>query len=188
MHSFIKSIDKTWSLFLDRDGVINKRIPDDYVKSFSDFEFLQGTLDGIAVFSELFSTIVVITNQQGVGKGLMTSGQLIEIHRKMISEIENNKGRIDNVYYCSDLRGSKSFYRKPAIGMGLKARNEFKNIHFKKSVMIGDSISDMKFGKRLGMKTVFIADTNAKAVKYPELIDFISPSLYEFAKLLNNIK
>lgn len=182
MQSFLNKIDKTWSLFLDRDGVINRRIPDDYVKDFSDFEFIPGNLEAIAVFDKIFSTIVVVTNQQGIGRGLMTTEQLNIIHQEMISEIIKNKGRIDSVYFCPDMKDSGSFFRKPAIGMGLMARKEFKNINFKKSIIIGDSISDMKFGKKLGMKTVFIADSNIKAIQHPDLIDCVFPSLIEFSK------
>jgi histidinol-phosphate phosphatase family protein len=186
MTSFIKKIDKSWSLFLDRDGVINKRLPDDYVKTSDEFEFLPGTLDAIALFTKLFNKIVIVTNQQGIGKGLMSKEQLEDIHKNMIKDIENNNGHIDNVYYCPDLEGSASFHRKPSIGMGLKAKKDFKEINFKKSIIIGDSISDMKFGKKLGMKTVFIDDNNSKALAYPELIDIISSSLIDFAKTLNN--
>lgn len=188
MPSFIHKIDKSWSLFLDRDGVINRRLPDDYVKTFPEFEFLPGTLDAIAIYTKIFTKIVIVTNQQGIGKGLMSIEQLEDIHKKMISDIENNNGKIDNVYYCPDLKGSSSFYRKPSIGMGLKAKKDFKEINFKKSIIIGDSVSDMKFGKKLGMKTVFIADNNSKALIYPELIDIISSSLIDFAKTLNKIK
>lgn len=181
---FLEKIDFSWSLFLDRDGVINKRIQDDYVKSFAEFKFAENALKAFPVFKNLFSTIVVITNQQGIGKGLMTVSQLDDIHKQMISEIEKNDGKINNVYYCPDLNNTGSLYRKPAIGMGLKAKKDFRSINFKKSIMIGDSVSDMKFGKRLGMKTVFISDNNLKAIENPGLIDIISPSLYNFSQLL----
>lgn len=186
--SFIKEIDFTWSLFLDRDGVINKRIPDDYVKSFKEFEFTENTLNAIQIFNKYFSTIVVVTNQQGIGKGLMTANQLDEIHNEMILKVSESKGHIDKVYFCPDLKNAGSFYRKPAVGMGLKAKKDFKKINFKKAVMIGDSVSDMKFGRSLGMKTVFIAETNEKAILYPELIDFVSPSLYHFSQILKSSK
>ncbi len=186
--NFIKEIDFTWSLFLDRDGVINRRIPDDYVKSYKEFEFTENTLKAIPVFNKYFSTIVVVTNQQGIGKGLMTINQLEEIHNQMILNISEYQGHIDKVYFCPDLKNSASIYRKPAIGMGLKAKKDFKQINFKKSIMIGDSISDMKFGKRLGMRTVFISESNEKAILHPDLIDFVSPSLFNFSQILMSFK
>ncbi|MFZ4741449.1 MAG: D-glycero-alpha-D-manno-heptose-1,7-bisphosphate 7-phosphatase [Bacteroidales bacterium] len=176
--------DKNWSLFLDRDGVINHRLIDDYVKSPSDFKFLPGVLNALEIFNQIFGKIIVVTNQQGVGKGLMTENELQLIHQKMINQIKDNNGRIDNVYFCPDLKGSGSLFRKPNIGMGLKAKKEFKEINFKKSFMIGDSVSDMGFGKKLGMKTVFISNNSTKAILHPRLIDFISPSLLDFAMLI----
>ncbi len=185
MHSFINKIDKSWSLFLDRDGVINRRLIDDYVKDYAEFEFLEGNLEALSIFSKIFSPIVVVTNQQGVGRGLMKMEDLNHIHQNMLNDIERNNGHIDKVYTCTDLKSANSFFRKPQIGMGLKARKDFNNINFKKSIIIGDSISDMKFGKKLGMKTVFISNSNEKALKHPELIDLIAKSLIEFAQIIN---
>ena len=82
----ILNIDKSWSLFLDRDGVINTRLVDDYVKCWEDFEFLPGVLEAIKCFNKLFSTIVVVTNQQGIGKGLMKVETLNNIHKKMMAD------------------------------------------------------------------------------------------------------
>lgn len=174
-------IDKTWSLFLDRDGVINERLPDDYVKSWEQFRFIDGTPEAIKIFSEIFCRIVVVSNQQGVGKGLMSAGELDQIHQKMQDSIQKAGGRIDKVYCSSYLASENHFTRKPSVGMGLKARRDFKDILFGKSVMAGDSIGDMLFGKRLGMKTVFIGDLQP-ARNHPDLIDFVFPDLITFAK------
>ncbi len=185
MNTFPQKFDKNWTLFLDRDGVINHRLPDDYVKEIDDFRFLPNVLDALQIFNQTFGRILIVTNQQGVGKGLMTESALHSIHQTMIREIKDNNGRIDSVYYCPDLKDSGSFCRKPAIGMGLKAKKEFKEINFKKSLMIGDSVSDMVFGKKLGMKTVFISDNHTKAIQHPELIDLVSASLFDFAKQIS---
>jgi len=186
MKKFPLNFDKSWSLFLDRDGVINHRLPDDYVKNTEEFKFLPHVVDALKIFDQVFGTIVVVTNQQGIGKKAMTENQLEIIHEYLLKQIKENKGRIDKIYYCPDLKNSGSFYRKPNIGMGLKARKEFNNIKFKKSVMVGDSISDMIFGKKLGMRTVFISDNNNSAIKHHELIDFTFASLFDFAKHINN--
>ncbi len=185
MQTFPKTFDKSWCLFLDRDGVINHRWVDDYVKTQADFQFLPGVLDALKIFNQIFGKIIVVTNQQGIGKGLMTESELHSIHQFMIQQTKDNKGRIDHVYYCADLKESGSLYRKPNIGMGLKAKKDAKEIHFKKSVMIGDSISDMIFGKRLGMKTVYISNNFTKAIQFPKQIDYISPSLFDFANNLS---
>ncbi len=163
-------IDKSWTLFLDRDGVINKKLENDYVKSWDEFEFLPGVLESIQYFSQIFGKIVVVTNQQGIGKGLYTHEDLDNIHHKMILEITASGGRIDKVYYSPNLNSENSILRKPNIGMGLKAKEDFPEIDFKKSVMIGDSVSDMQFGKNLGMKTFYI--TQKDISKYGENVLF----------------
>ena len=90
-------------LFLDRDGVINKRIPDDYVKAPEEFIFLDGVLDALKILSAVFSKIVLVTNQQGIGREMMTDGQLNEVHQYMIDEIIDAEGRIDHIFYCPHL-------------------------------------------------------------------------------------
>jgi histidinol-phosphate phosphatase family protein len=125
---------------------------------------------------------VVVTNQQGIGKKMMQESTLHEIHKYMKSEVENAGGRIDAIYFCPDLKHSKSLYRKPNVGMGLLAKRQFPEIHFKQSVMVGDTISDMTFGKKLGMKTVFISDNKSLVASHSKLIDQNFKSLFEYAK------
>jgi histidinol-phosphate phosphatase family protein len=177
---------KDWSLFLDRDGVINKRIPDDYIRKQEEFEFLDGVLDALAIFNLLFKNIVVVTNQQGVGKGLMKPAELEQIHAFMVSRVAEANGRIDKVYYCPALKSENNFCRKPAVGMGLKARKDFPDIQFNKSFMVGDTESDLKFGKRLGMKTVFISENLVEIRKLHQLIDLSFPSLLHFSSYLQS--
>ncbi|MDR0436959.1 MAG: HAD family hydrolase [Bacteroidales bacterium] len=170
------------TLFLDRDGVINRRLIDDYVKTPDEFMFEDGALEAIAKLSNCFERVVVVTNQQGIGKKLMSEHTLHEIHSHMKSEVEKAGGRIDAIYFCPDLRHSKSLYRKPNIGMGLQAKRQFSDIRFKQSVMVGDSISDMKFGKKLGMKTIFISNDKSLVASHSKLIDQNFNSLSEYAK------
>lgn len=174
-------IDKSWSLFLDRDGVINKRLPGAYVGSVKEFEFLNGSVEAIKIFSALFGAIVVVTNQQGIGKGLMTEDELEMIHNHMIQEVQNAGGRIDKVYHSPFLKSLNHFTRKPSVGMGLLARKDFPDIKFKKSIMVGDSLTDMIFGKQLKMRTVFIGDP-LFAKHNENLIDFVFPDLLTFAR------
>ena len=180
------SIDESWALFLDRDGVINKRLIDDYVKTVDDFVFLPGASDAIALFSCIFRYIFVVTNQQGIGKGLMSDSDLGSIHNKMVQEVTDNNGRIDKIYYCPHKREDKSKYRKPQIGMALHAKKDFPAISFRKSIMVGDTINDMKFGKNAGMHTVLISDDTALARENVNLIDFRFHSLGSFADSLKN--
>ncbi len=172
-----------WSLFIDRDGVINVRIIDNYVKKPSEFVFIDGSLEAIVIFKKLFYPILVVTNQQGIGKGLMSIDDLSLVHKKMNDDIVKAGGKINKIYFCPDLANSNSKNRKPEIGMALQAKLDFPEIDFKKSIMVGDSISDMKFGKNARMKTVFIGDKNI-AVINKDIIDYSFSSLLEFAKRL----
>ncbi|MEQ8624114.1 MAG: HAD family hydrolase [Vicingaceae bacterium] len=155
------SIDRTWTLFLDRDGVINKKLPNDYVKKIEEFEFIDGAEEAISKLGSIFGRIVVVTNQQGIGKGLMTVQELNEVHDYMQSRLIQMGGKIDKIYFCPDLADSKSNCRKPNTGMAEEARSEFNEIDFKKSIMVGDSLSDMQMGKRVGMVTVYVNTGNS---------------------------
>jgi len=175
------NIDRSWTIFIDRDGVINSRLIDDYVKSWSEFHFEKGVQDAFKLFNRIFGNIVIVTNQQGIGKGLMTENDLQVIHKKMKSEIENRNGRIDKIYYCPNLDSDNSIMRKPNPGMALRAKQDIKDIDFEKSIMVGDSISDMKFGKSLNMCTIFISEDQKLAADNTGIIDFIHKDLYTFA-------
>jgi histidinol-phosphate phosphatase family protein len=151
-------IDKSWTLFLDRDGVINVRFHGDYVKHVGEFEFLPGAIDAIAEFSKVFGRIIVVTNQQGIARGIYTHEDLGAIHGHMQEEIKKAGGKIDRVYYAHQAASENSPMRKPGTGMGLQAQKDHPEIDFSKSVMMGDTQSDMEFGKALGMKTIFVGD------------------------------
>lgn len=152
------NIDSSWTLFLDRDGVINRRIPDDYVKTIDEFEFLPGVMEALLQFSQVFPRIVVVTNQQGIAKGIMTEEDLQLIHAHFLEEVERTGARIDKIYFCPELAGDNPKCRKPNTGMGEQAKADFPAIDFQKSLMIGDSPSDMEFAERLNMSKAFIGD------------------------------
>ena len=152
-------IDRSWALFLDRDGVINERIPDDYVRNAGEFKLLPGVIEALQIANNLFKTIVVVTNQQGIGKGLMTECNLSEVHDYCLQLIAEGGGRIDRFYFAPNLWQENSALRKPNTGMALLAQHDFPWIDFHRAVMIGDSDSDIQFGLQLGMKTIYISQT-----------------------------
>jgi histidinol-phosphate phosphatase family protein len=163
-------------LFLDRDGVINKKIENDYVRTWQNFEFITGSLEAIRGLRGLFDRIFIVTNQRGVGKGVMTELHLKDIHDRMLRQITESAVNIDGIYSCVDIF-EESSCRKPNTGMALLAQRDFPEVDFSMSIVVGDSITDMEFGKRLGMKTVFIG------TKYRisnELIDIVEGSLFDF--------
>ena len=171
-------------LFLDRDGVINTRLIDEYVTNWSEFHFIDGVFEAINILQQQFKTIVIVTNQQGIGKGLYTVDDLHIIHKNMLQEFEKNNIHIHAVFFAPQLKSENSEMRKPAIGMALKAKQIFKNISLENSVMVGDTVSDMQFGKNAGMKTIFIKHENDKEIIDEKLIDYTFNSLLSFAKKL----
>ena len=143
------------TLLLDRDGVINRLRPDDYVKCWAEFEFLPGVLDALARWSKQCRHIFVVTNQRGVGKGLMTEQDLADIHRRMCDEIARQGGRIDKIYYCTALTEADN-RRKPGTGMFRDILRDFPDVHPSSCLMIGDSDSDMKFAENCGIKGICV--------------------------------
>lgn len=172
-------IDNEWTLFLDRDGVINVRIIDGYVTNIEDFEFLPNVIEAFKIFKDKFKRIIIVTNQQGVGKGIMTNEDVRNVHSYMFQEIESKGGKIDGVYFCPQLKSDLDNYRKPSPMMAYYAKNEFPDIDLQKSIMIGDMNSDVEFGKNAGMKTIFVGDNELTLTP-----DDRFNTLYDFAKTL----
>jgi len=159
-------VDKSWSLFLDRDGVINKRLLNDYVKGWQEFEFMPDVLTTISKLSKIFGHIFVFTNQQGIGKGLMLENDLINIHNNMVKEIQVNGGKIDAVYYCPHLKSADCLCRKPSTFLLKKAQAEYQDICFSKAIMVGDMPSDIEFGKNIGAYTIMLSNTASTTADY----------------------
>jgi len=172
-------IDEDWTLFLDRDGVINVRIIDGYVTKIEEFEFLPNVIEALRIFKNKFKYIIVVTNQQGVGKGIMKFEDVEEVHRFMVQKVADNEGKIDKVYFCPQLKSVQDNYRKPSPKMAYFAQNDFSDIDLSKSIMVGDMNSDVEFGKNAGMKTVFIGNNELTITP-----DDRFETLYDFAKIL----
>ncbi|MBS1599904.1 MAG: HAD family hydrolase [Bacteroidetes bacterium] len=180
----LKLVDHQWTIFLDRDGVINFEKENDYVLNKNEFVFYPGAAEAIGIFSKLFMYIIIVTNQRGIGKGLMTEDDLVDIHSYMLASIREAGGRIDKIYHCSSLMDNDPM-RKPNPGMALSAKKDFPKIDFSKSIMVGNRVSDMEFGRNAGMHTVFLATTHPD-VKLPHpAIDLSFNNLASFAKALH---
>ena len=173
-------IDSSWTLFLDRDGVINERIMGGYVTKIDDFHFLPNVPEAIEIFTSLFSHIFVVTNQQGIAKKIMTESNLLEIHSYMTEQLSKKNGKITSCYFAPGFKNEENSSRKPNSTMGLMAKKDFPSIDFNKSIMIGDTDSDIKFGKNLGMKTIRIK--TEEPINFEA--DFTCNSLFEIAKNL----
>lgn len=180
----LTTINSEWTLFLDRDGVLNHEKKEDYIRNWGEFEFYPDTLKAIALLNQCFGTILVVTNQKGVGKELMTEADLHSIHQPMLTQIEAAGGLIKKVYYCTDL-SDDSPNRKPQSGMAFQAQADFPTIDFSKSIMVGNRMSDMKFGRNAGMFTIFLSTTHPDTPFPDASIDLRFKSLYHVALACN---
>jgi D-glycero-alpha-D-manno-heptose 1-phosphate guanylyltransferase len=179
----LKKVDKSWTLFLDRDGVINEEKVGEYVLHWGEFIFSKGVLETFKKLSDRFGKVIVVSNQRGVGKQLMTEADLQSIHLEMQREVEIVGGKIDKIYYCTE-KDDKCFNRKPNPGMALQAAKDFPEIDFGKSIMVGNKPSDMRFGRSAGMFTVFVTTTNPdQPIPHPD-IDLAFDTLAHFAEVL----
>jgi len=179
---FVTLFPEDTTLFLDRDGVLNRHLPGDYVRHWGMWEWIPGAREAIATLSKQYHRLIIVSNQQGVGKGLMSQADLDDVHAHMLHDIEASGGRIDNVYTCTDLQDSGSHNRKPAIGLALQAQKDFPDIDLTRSVMVGDSLSDMQFARNAGMRAVYLTKNNPVPVQVQDYTDLFFPTLSDFCK------
>ena len=132
------------AVILDRDGVINKNPPNrGYVCNWNDFIFLPNALAAIRDLSQNGYRPFIVTNQAGIGRGIFTEQQLLDIHHRMLAEIENAGGQISKIYYCPHAPDAACDCRKPKPGMLLQAALEH-NFDVSNTYFIGDSITDLQ--------------------------------------------
>lgn len=142
------------TIFLDRDGVINKNQAD-YVKTWREFQFLDGVCEAIAKLTQANHRVVVCTNQAGVARRLITVETIEDIHRRLMAEVEQAGGKIEKIYYCPHGHHDNCACRKPRPGMLLRARDEL-GINLNDAVFIGDSITDMRAGFAAGVRAILV--------------------------------
>jgi D-glycero-D-manno-heptose 1,7-bisphosphate phosphatase len=144
------------TVFLDRDGVLNEKMPEGrYVTSWDEFHILPGVPEAIARLNRADVRVVVVSNQRGIALGLYTSADVEAIHGSLQSLLSLHGAHVDAFYFCPHDK-QQCNCRKPLPGLFEQAAAQFPGIAAATSVMIGDSFSDIEFGRRLGMKTVFI--------------------------------
>lgn len=136
------------TVFLDRDGVIN-RDSAAYIKSWQEFEFLPGSLEALRRLTASGFTILVVTNQSAVGRGLISSETLAGIHRNMRSAIRRHGGRIRDVFFCPHVPQAGCDCRKPRPGLILQAQQRY-GIDLEAAAMVGDSARDIACARRAG--------------------------------------
>jgi D-glycero-D-manno-heptose 1,7-bisphosphate phosphatase len=182
----LSDIDSEWTLFLDRDGVINKdKSP--YTLNPEQFEFYDGVPEAIMQLNKIFHRVFIITNQRGVGRKMMTETDLLNIHHKMMEGITRAGGRIEKIYYCTAVDDADP-NRKPNPGMALQAMKENPGIVPHQSIIVGNNISDMQFGRNAGFHTMLVQNTGTKVNLPHPLVDLQYPTLPDFADALVALK
>ncbi len=164
------------AFFFDRDGIVNKRIHCGYVRCPDEFEFLPDFIPLFQLVQSHGYFTAVITNQQGIGKGIMTTEDLSDVHKYMqIKLIDLTGESFDAIYSCGDLHEAMSYRRKPNPGMIFEAIAEH-SLDPQTSFMLGDSISDVQAGKSAGCTTILVGEFSNAEV--PEA-DYIFSTLAE---------
>ena len=176
------------TVFLDRDGVLNEKMPEgSFVTSWRKFHLLPGVAEAIGRLNQAGVRVVVVSNQRGIELGLYTAEDVRAIHDAFQNLLGVYGAHVDGFYFCPHDKAQCNC-RKPLPGMFEQAASEFPDITGGTSVMIGDSLSDIEFGSRLGMQTIFI-EGNPKHCKpdvqsASDLADLRFTSLAEAVKAL----
>jgi D-glycero-D-manno-heptose 1,7-bisphosphate phosphatase len=160
------------AIFLDRDGIVNVRRIDDYVKKPEEFVFLPEIFDVLPDVHRHGRLAVLVTNQRGIAGGMMTEEALAGIHAAMQEELERRTGsRFDAIYYCPHERDAGCDCRKPLPGMLVSAGVEL-GIDLAASWMIGDSETDIEAGIAAGCRTALVGSESRTT-----RADLVAPSL-----------
>ncbi len=174
------SVASKRAVFLDRDGVINRN-RSDYVKSWDEFEFLNGSLSALARLARSDWQIIVVTNQSAIGRKLVTRDQVEEIHLRMRERVVEAGGRIDAILYCPHHPDDGCACRKPLPGLILEAGRE-RNLDLASCVLVGDSFDDMRAALAAGCTPLLVrtgrgADAVAQLDRWPGLRPVILDNL-----------
>jgi len=143
-------------IFLDRDGVINKKPPKaEYVKSWNEFEFLPGAIEALGLLTQNGYQTFILTNQAGIARGAMSESDLNDIHEHMKQILEKYNAKINGIYYCPHGWNEECECRKPKPGMFFQAAREH-NLDLSKTIFIGDDERDLQAGNAAGCKTILV--------------------------------
>ncbi len=179
--------DAKWTLFMDRDGVVNVQIVGGYVMRPEQFAYTPHFLEAMRLLRPRFARLVIVTNQQCVGKGLCTQEDIDLIHERLQAQLRVQGTPFDQIYCCPHLADASCTCRKPNIGLAMQALQDFPDIDVSRSVMVGDSLSDMQFARNVGIIPVHVG-----TIRHPEferILDITTShfdSLYDFALHLDD--
>ena len=170
------------TIFLDRDGVINKEI--NYLHKIEDFEFIDGVFEACQYLQSLEYKIIVITNQSGISRGLYTKNDYQIITKWMVSQFKKNNISILDTFHCPHLPDSICNCRKPKPGMLLNAKNKY-DIDMKKSWMIGDKETDITAAISAGITNTILVKSGHKINEADSRAKFIIDSINQSSQLIH---
>ena len=172
-------------ILLDRDGVINRRILKGYVTSWEQFEFLPQVLDALRLLTESGYSVIVVSNQACVSKGLTSSETLADITLRFVEEVKRNGGYIDGVYYCPHQDDDGCECRKPKPGLLLQAQREHR-FAFADTFLVGDSQRDLMAACQVGCRAILVgaAEANVDIQEWSSHPEAIVPDLYAAVQLI----
>lgn len=176
------------TVFLDRDGVINRKMPEgEYVARWEQFELLPGVAEAIGKLNRAGVRAIVVSNQRGVALGRLSEADVNNLHAQLADRLESQGAYLDAIFFCPHEKNSCGC-RKPQPGMFEQARTAFPEIEPGSSAMIGDSLSDIRFGHNLGLRTIFIEGDPTRrapgAEEAAQLAGETASSLLEAVQLL----
>ena len=170
-----------YTLLLDRDGVINKPKADDYVKSPIEFEFTENALEALHILSSNFKRIIIVTNQQGIDREIMSQEDLENVHLKMYKSLKyNNIAYFDAVFFAPYLRSANHAWRKPSTGMAEMAKTYYPDIDWNYCLLVGDSPGDMELADALSVHKIRIQNPQFEFDNQ----DMMFSSLFDFAQFI----
>ena len=148
------------AIILDRDGVLNVKAPRaQYIRSWSEFQWIPGALDALNMLTENGYKIIVVTNQPGIARGHLTTSDLDNIHSQMIIQAKAHGSNIDHVYYCPHGWNDGCVCRKPQPGMLFEAQKDY-HLDLSSTLFIGDDSRDEEASIAAGCRFKFVKDTS----------------------------
>lgn len=180
--------DNMKTVFLDRDGVISVFTPNDWIKTWEEFKFIPGAIEGLKALHDNNYRIVIISNQAGINKRVFTRKSLDLLTEKMLEVLKKQNIEISEIYYCPHTAEENCECRKPKPGSFFRAQKELGYIDLKNTFYVGDTEIDVQAGKAAGTKTILVLSGKTKntgeTASWPVKPDFIAADLKQAAKII----
>lgn len=173
------------AIFLDRDGVVIENLPD-YVRRWDQVEIYPQALQALARLNHSPYRIVLVTNQAGIGKGLIHPEDAGEINRRLCQAVEAAGGRIDGIYVCPHTPEAGCECRKPRPGLVLQAAGEL-DLDLKRSILIGDAMTDLQAGQAAGVGRVALVRTGRGAAQAAQALAASLPVFEDLDEALRRL-